>query len=130
MESLSELRTVAEADEFIDNQICRHMPGLRARAESREWSTEERAADMKLDAVLNALERRAELAAADLQSQIPSYLYVGKGMRVCDIRVYLKDSSESEIERALESNVRSGKAERYEHGGQVFYLLKEVRVPA
>jgi len=62
MKSLADLSTVEEVDDFIDNQICRHMPGLRARAESHEWIAEERAGDPKLDAVYKALERRAQLA--------------------------------------------------------------------
>jgi len=61
MKSLSELSTVQEVDAFIDEQICRYLPGLRKKAESREWTAGERAADAKLDAVCKALERRNEL---------------------------------------------------------------------
>jgi len=61
MKSLIEMCTAAEVDAFVDGQICRHLPALRAKAESREWSAAERAADPKLDAVCKALERRAQL---------------------------------------------------------------------
>lgn len=60
MRTLAEMRTVEEVDLFI-NEITRHLPELHAKAESRQWSAAERAADMKLDAVCEALERRAVL---------------------------------------------------------------------
>ncbi len=63
MRELSQMLTVEEVDEFIE-EICRNSPPeLLARAESRKWNTEERTADAKLDAVCKALERRAELAS-------------------------------------------------------------------
>lgn len=61
MKDLYEMYTVAEVDEFIDH-ICWNMPpGFRAEVESRMWTAAERAASMKLDAVLKALARRQEL---------------------------------------------------------------------
>ena len=56
-------QTPEEVDEFIDREICRHDPELRARAESRPWTEEELAAEPKVAAVLRALKRRAELVA-------------------------------------------------------------------
>lgn len=62
MQNLKDLFTIKDVDDFIDYQICRYLPLLRAKVESRcDWSTAERAADSKLDAVCRALERRAEL---------------------------------------------------------------------
>lgn len=60
MKNLSELYIVKDVDDSID-QMCLHCPGLRARAMSGEVTATERASEPKLDAVLKAFERRAEL---------------------------------------------------------------------
>lgn len=60
MKELSAMYTVAEVETLID-EICRHLPELRAKAESGTWTTEERATNSKLDAVCKALERRTVL---------------------------------------------------------------------
>jgi len=60
MKDISELYTPAEVDARID-EICRNMPGLRAKVESGDYTAAERASDPKVDAVCRALERRAEL---------------------------------------------------------------------
>lgn len=64
---------------------------------------------------------------ADLQSQIPPLLYIGKGMRVCDLQVYFEQYSASAVERAMEEMVKSGKAIKYKHGDQTFYMLRDVK---
>lgn len=61
MNDLSKLETVSAVDDFIDHEICRNTSELRAKAESGDWTDEERVANPKLDAVLKALEWRAEL---------------------------------------------------------------------
>lgn len=62
MRELSEMTLPSEVDAFID-EICRNMPPgwFHARAEAGSWTSKERAADPKLDAVCKALERRAKL---------------------------------------------------------------------
>ena len=61
MQKLSELYTLDAVDDLID-EICRNMPpGFRRIVDSGTWSPEERARDMKIDAVCKALERRAQL---------------------------------------------------------------------
>lgn len=61
MKELHELHTLREVDALID-EIGRHLWfDLQARAKSRQWSPEERTVNPKLDAMLKALERRAEL---------------------------------------------------------------------
>jgi len=62
MLSLTDLSTVEEVDDFIDYEICRYLPGFRTEVESRAWTAEERSKNPKLNAVLNALARRAELS--------------------------------------------------------------------
>ena len=62
MQNLSDLSTVQEVDDFINEQICRDLPPkFRARIEAGECTAEERAADPKIDAVCKALGRRTEL---------------------------------------------------------------------
>lgn len=61
MIDIFQLYTLEQVDDFIDYEICRNLPGLRAKAESSKWTATERATNPKLDAVLKALERRAEL---------------------------------------------------------------------
>lgn len=60
MRGLAEIYTVEDIDAFIE-EIGRNDFNLLARAEARSYSAAERAADPKLDAMLKALERRAEL---------------------------------------------------------------------
>jgi len=50
-------------------------------------------------------------------------LYPGKSMRVCDICIYVPNSSEEEVGAILDDLVRRGYAVPGELGGQKFYLL-------
>ncbi len=63
MKPPNEIYTVEDINLLID-EICRNGPGdLEARAKSRHWTSAERAAEPRLDAVLIALARRDELTA-------------------------------------------------------------------
>lgn len=59
--NLSELNSVEEVDAFIDQQICRDLPMLRADFEAGKYTPADCQESPKLDALRKALERRAEL---------------------------------------------------------------------
>lgn len=54
-----------------------------------------------------------------------SNLYPGKGMRACDICIYVPRSSEEEVGAILDDLVRRGYAAPGEQGEQKFYFLAE-----
>ena len=65
MHPLSDLSTVQEVNDLID-EIYRNMPPeFRARVEMGHWGAAQRAEEPKLDAVCKALERRAQLLAEE-----------------------------------------------------------------
>lgn len=61
MLTLDRLYTPQAVDDFINNQICRDMPNLRAQVEANPPTEDERKANIKVDAVCNALKRREQL---------------------------------------------------------------------
>jgi hypothetical protein len=50
------------------------------------------------------------------------FMPFGKGMRVCDLAVHLK-ISEEDTEEACERAVEQRELDKYELGGQTFYIL-------
>lgn len=60
MKGPAECFTLPEIEGLI-TEISRDTPGLRAQAESREWTTEERWTSQKLNAMCIALDRRREI---------------------------------------------------------------------
>ena len=61
MKTLGEMYTPKEVDQFIKTLIDDHQPGLRERVEAGKYTPEELATDLKVEAMYNALKRRAQL---------------------------------------------------------------------
>lgn len=63
-------------------------------------------------------------ATATVVPDVLSFMYRGKGQRVCDISVYFPQLSEEEIQKALENCVVDGCVEKCDATGSSLYFKK------
>ena len=62
--------------------------------------------------------------ALNVLPKVLPFLYVGKGQRLCDVRLYFPEYSEDQVVEALEASVDSGEVVKHLLNEENFYFKK------
>lgn len=64
----------------------------------------------------------ADRGPRDLFSELSTFLFPGKGQRICDLQAYFPKYSGAQIEAALQDAVADGRVDKSGQGAQAMYF--------